>query len=115
MTRVSTASSRIKDDTGFTMIEVMVGAVLSLIVVAAALALLMVSQKTTIINGQVAATQQNSRSAMELAGSRSQVGQLQLCGKRPRRSNHWNLQRQQRHHDHSRRTSAQRSEPRWGG
>jgi type IV pilus assembly protein PilW len=48
------------------MIEVMVGAVLSLIVVAAALALLMVSQKTTIISGQVAATQQNSRSAMEL-------------------------------------------------
>ena len=47
------------------MIEVMVGAVLSLIVVAAALALLMVSQKTTIINGQVAATQQNSRSAMD--------------------------------------------------
>jgi type IV pilus assembly protein PilW len=48
------------------MIEVMVGSVLSLIVVAAALALLIVSQKTTIISGQVAATQQNSRSAMDL-------------------------------------------------
>jgi type IV pilus assembly protein PilW len=65
---VSSARLRIKDDTGFTMIEVMVGAVLSLIVVAAALALLMVSQKTTIVAGQVAATQQNARSAMELLG-----------------------------------------------
>jgi type IV pilus assembly protein PilW len=55
-----------KNDAGFTMIEVMVGTVLSLIVVAAALALLIVSQKTTIISGQVAATQQNSRTAMEL-------------------------------------------------
>jgi type IV pilus assembly protein PilW len=63
---VSTASIGIRGHSGFTMIEVMVGAVLSLIVVAAALALLMVSQKTTIISGQVAATQQNSRSAMEL-------------------------------------------------
>jgi type IV pilus assembly protein PilW len=63
---VSTAKVRIYAEEGFTMIEVMVGAVLSLIVVAAALALLMVSQKTTIIAGQVAATQQNSRSAMDI-------------------------------------------------
>jgi type IV pilus assembly protein PilW len=68
VTTTYSAAVRIKEDAGFTMIEVMVGSVLSLIVVAAALALLIVSQKTTIISGQVAATQQNSRSAMELLG-----------------------------------------------
>ena len=83
MTRVSTASSRIKDDTGFTMIEVMVGAVLSLIVVAAALALLMVSQKTTIINGQVAATQQNSRSAMDLLARDLKLASYSYVGNDP--------------------------------
>jgi len=83
VTMVSTASSRIKDDTGFTMIEVMVGAVLSLIVVAAALALLMVSQKTTIINGQVAATQQNSRSALDLLARDLKLASYSYVGNDP--------------------------------
>jgi type IV pilus assembly protein PilW len=80
---VSTASSRIKDSAGFTMIEVMVGAVLSLIVVAASLALLMVSQKTTIISGQVAATQQNSRSAMELLARDLRLASYSYVGNDP--------------------------------
>ncbi len=65
------------------MIEVMVGAVLSLIVVAAALALLMVSQKTTIISGQVAATQQNSRSAMELLSRDLRLASYSYVGNDP--------------------------------
>jgi type IV pilus assembly protein PilW len=74
---------RVKDEAGFTMIEVMVGAVLSLIVVAAALALLMVSQKTTIIAGQVAATQQNSRSALELLGRDLKLASYSYVGNAP--------------------------------
>jgi type IV pilus assembly protein PilW len=79
----ATASNRIKDDAGFTMIEVMVGAVLSLIVVAAALALLMVSQKTTIISGQVAATQQNSRTAMDLLSRDLRLASFSYVGNDP--------------------------------
>ena len=84
MTLMATrAPVRIKDDAGFTMIEVMVGTVLSLIVVAAALALLMVSQKTTLISGQVAATQQNSRSAMDLLARDVRLASFSYVGNDP--------------------------------
>ena len=83
MTTVSTASLRMTDDRGFTMIEVMVGTVLSLVVVAAAFALLLVSQKTTIIGGQVAATQQNSRTALDLLARDLKLASFSYVGNDP--------------------------------
>ena len=83
MTTATITSVRINNDTGFTMVEVMVGTVLSLIVVAAALALLMVSQKTTIISGQMAAAQQNSRSALDLVARDLKLASFSYVGNDP--------------------------------
>jgi type IV pilus assembly protein PilW len=83
VTRAFIPSIRLKGQTGFTMIEVMVGTVLSLIVVAAALAVLMVSQKTTIISGQVAAMQQSSRSALDLLTRDVKLASFSYVGNDP--------------------------------
>jgi len=55
-----------RNETGMTLIEVMIAVVITLVIIAAAFSMLILSQKTTIATGQVADTQQNVRLAMEL-------------------------------------------------
>ena len=58
--------SRVSQESGLTLIELMVALAVGLVIIGAAFSMLVMSQKATTVNDQVVETQQNVRLAMEL-------------------------------------------------
>jgi type IV pilus assembly protein PilW len=72
-----------KNEAGMTLIEVMIAVVITLVIIAAAFSMLILSQKTTIVTGQVADTQQNVRLAMELLARDVRLASYNYIGNAP--------------------------------
>jgi type IV pilus assembly protein PilW len=64
--RVNTGVTIVRDETGFTVVELLAAVVIVLVIVAAAMTTLVSSNRTSHVNSQVADTQQNVRVAIDL-------------------------------------------------